>query len=107
VDEAELRRRLLSVLRERLGEIEHDAIRQANRQRMNWDDLKGNECSTCHREVQYRLIDGQCWSCARKKTKEASEVTQRLLSLRRRYPGLVSGMRAKLLMLGGYLPRDR
>jgi methionyl-tRNA synthetase len=75
---------------ERLAELLDDEARQANSRNTNWDDLKGSECKSCHREVQYRLIDGRCWSCARKKTEEASEVTQRLLQLQRRYPGLVS-----------------
>ena len=97
----ELHRCLVALLRERLAELEDDALRKANSRRVNWDDLKGSECKSCHREVQYRLIDGRCWSCARKKTEEASEVTQRLLQLQRRYPRLVSRLRQKLLRLGG------
>ena len=59
------RRRLLSVLWERLAELEADAIREELWRRTNWDTITGLECSACHRIVFRELVGGQCHICVR------------------------------------------
>ena len=95
------RRRLLSVLWERLAELEADATREALWRRTNWDTITGLECSACHRIVFHQLVGGRCQHCNKVNSESLRMGRQRLSELGRRYPKLVSGLRAKLRSLGG------
>ena len=86
---------------ERLAELEADAAREAIWRRTDWDAITGVECRACHRSVFHQLIDGRCRPCAKRNSENLRLVGQRLSELARRYPKLVSGLRKKLVRLGG------
>lgn len=64
-DVMELQQRLLSVLWDRLAELEADATREAVWQRTDWDSITGLQCSACHRIVFHQLVEGRCQTCVR------------------------------------------
>ena len=99
MDEAEVRRWLLSVLWERLAELEADATREAAWRRTDWNAITGLQCRSCHRIVFHQLLDGRCRRCGKVNSENLLGVRRRLSELGRRYPKLVTGLRKKLLRL--------
>ena len=97
----EVRLRLLSVLWERLAELEADEARETIWQRTDWDSITGLQCRVCCRIVFHQLVEGRCRNCTKVNSESLRMVRQRLSELGRRYPKLVSGLRKKLLGLGG------
>jgi len=75
VNESELRLRLVSVLWERLAELEADAAREAIWQKTNWDLVVGDSCPRCHKP-SLRFRDGVCLPCVADFLKKADRLAK-------------------------------
>lgn len=93
-DLGDCRRRLLSVLWERLAELEADATREAIWRSTDWNTLPTMECNSCHRQMEWH-IKGRCIACHRKEAERAYQRADKLSRLIKRYPKLARGLRKR------------
>ena len=77
---AELRRRLLAVLRTLLAEAEDDEARQAAWEATNWELAAGDLCPRCSKSA-LRFKDGVCLPCVADLAVRADRKTKQLAKL--------------------------
>ena len=77
---AELRRRLLAILWERLAELEADAARDSIWQKTDWDLAAGDPCPRCNKP-SLRFRDGVCLPCAADRVAQADQKEKQLTRL--------------------------